>query len=321
MDNNRRAGAVARVHLGPISSARRRTREAVPRVAAGARFAMTLGMRSLVSVLVLVVSFAAACTVGAVDPADDGEDGALEAEALAVPGLSVTRNVHYAGADSVHVLDVYTPVAGPTQNRPLVIWIHGGAFARDNRRDRHIVRLAQHTAKLGFVSVSIDYTLANAELDSSHPFPYPWDAIVAARADAILALRFLRAHASEYGIDPHRVAIGGASAGAMTALEVAYGSTPANRDDGIVAVVDLWGAMQTQTLLQHGDAPLLILHGTADQLWMPFAQAIRLRDSARAAGVPYVFLPLAGKNHGPWEDLDKYLDDITPFLRRYLAPG
>ena len=67
-------------------------------------------------------------------------------------------------------------------------------------------------------------------------------------------------------------------------------------------------------------APLVIFHGTADQLWMPYAQALRLRDSARAAGVPCDFNPLPGKNHGPWDGLDAYLDEIRPFLRAHLAP-
>jgi dipeptidyl aminopeptidase/acylaminoacyl peptidase len=76
--------------------------------------------------------------------------------------------------------------------------------------------------------------------------------------------------------------------------------------------------MEQKQLLQTGDAPLLILHGTADHQWMPYAQAIRLRDSARTHGVPVTFVPLPGKNHGPWDDLSDYLDDITPFLRQHL---
>ncbi|MEO8554871.1 MAG: hypothetical protein ABI678_33060, partial [Kofleriaceae bacterium] len=169
------------------------------------------------------------------------------------------------------------------------------------------------------VSVSIDYTLANTHLDPQHPYPYPWNAVSAARGDAMAALRFLRAHASEYGIDPQRVAVGGAAARAMTALEVAYGSTPADRDPGILAVVDLWGAIESQTLLQRGDAPLLIFHGTADHLWMPYQHALDLRDSAHAMDVPCKLVPLQGRGHGPWDGLDAYLGDIRPFLRNHLG--
>jgi acetyl esterase/lipase len=263
-------------------------------------------MRSLVLVALL-----AGCTVGEVDDPDgDDGDGAEDFAPLVVAGVHRVPDISY---DGVHLLDLYVPDAPGT--RPLVLWIHGGGFAKNSRRDPHIVRLAQQAAKAGFIGASIDYTLANPDLDAAHPFPYPWNAVTAARGDAIAALHFLRAHASDYGIDGNRVAVAGASAGSMTALEVAYGGT---RDPGIRAVVDLWGAMEQQKLLQAGDAPLLILHGTADLLWMPYPQAIRLRDSAHAAGVPCKFIPLAGKNHGPWEGLDSYIDDITPFLRQYL---
>ena len=47
-------------------------------------------------------------------------------------------------------------------------------------------------------------------------------AIVEAMNDAQTAVRFLRANASTYGIDPSRIAIGGSSAGAITALNVAF---------------------------------------------------------------------------------------------------
>ncbi len=268
----------------------------------------------------MLLGTSAAC---AADAPPEGEDeAAAEAALSSARGLAVTvtHDVSYgATKDGVHVLDVYEPATGPAEGRPLVVWIHGGAFAYGTRRDPNLVRLARHTASLGFVSVSIDYTLANGGFDEAHPFPYPGASIAKARDDARAAIRFLRTHAGEYGIDPNNIAVGGASAGAITALTVAYGAAPANRDPGIRAVVDLWGALESATLLQRGDAPLLILHGTADQHWMPFAQAERLEHSARTAGVPCTFLPLAGKNHGPWEDLDKYLADITPFLRRNLA--
>lgn len=252
---------------------------------------------------------ALALTCGCAEQTIDDDTAASEAAVSSRAPITISYGAHE--------LDLYPPATSTAGARPLVVWIHGGAFAKNSRRDPHLVRLARHTASLGYVSVSIDYTLANAGLDEEHPFPYPAAAVAAARDDARAALRFLRAHAGELGIDPDAVAIGGASAGAITALTVAYGSTPEKRDPGIRAVVDLWGALPGSGL-EPGDAPLLVLHGTADQRWMPFAQAERLRDSARAAGVPCTFIPLRGKNHGPWEDLDDYLERITPFLRRYL---
>ncbi|MBX3228295.1 MAG: alpha/beta hydrolase, partial [Labilithrix sp.] len=259
----------------------------------------------------------AGCAVDATT--EEREEIAVDEAALDV---GVTRAVTYGPKEDVHVLDVYTPAGGAATKRPLFVWIHGGAFASGSRRDPHLVRLARHTASLGFVSVSIDYTLANVGFDETRPFPYPGAAVAAARDDARAAIAFMRRRADELGIDPNDVAIGGASAGAITAMAVAYGPAAANRDKGIRAVVDLWGAFQSATMLEPGDAPLLVLHGTADQHWMPFAQAKKLRDSARAANVPCTFIPLPGKNHGPWEGLDEYLLHISRFFsqRRGLRP-
>lgn len=251
----------------------------------------------------LFVVFAQLCAC-----ASETEPVEANTEALATPAPTT---LSYGPS----VLDLYQPANRTDAKRPLMVWIHGGAFAYGTRRDPHLVRLAQHTASLGYVSVSIDYTLTNAGFDEEKPFPYPARSIRAANNDARAAILYLRTHADDLGIDANRIAIGGASAGAITAIAVAYGE----RDASIRAVVDLWGAMESPTKIAPGDPPLLILHGTADQHWMPFAQAEHLRDRARAAGVPCTFVPLPGKNHGPWDELEDYLKQITPFLRRNLA--
>ena len=274
---------------------------------------MRISARSLV-----VQCLALFLLAGCASAEDDAEDNAKETadDEAALAGATPPETIAYASpADGARVLDLYRPSAPATARQPLVVWIHGGAFAYGTRRDPHLVRLAQHSAALGFVSVSIDYTLTNAGFDEAHPFPYPGSAVRAASTDARAAIAFLRAHAPSFGIDPDRIAIGGASAGSITALDVAYGGT---RDPGIRAVVDLWGALEGHTIAP-GAAPLLVIHGTADQHWMPFAQAERLRDGARAANVPCTFLPLPGKNHGPWDGLDDYLAAIGPFLKRSFA--
>lgn len=100
-------------------------------------------------------------------------------------------------------LDVYRPEGdGP---HPLLIHVHGGAWVKGTKRlggpvaDYPAV-LAQLAAK-GFVVASIEY-----RLDGEAPFP-------AAIHDVKAAIRFLRRHADEYGLDPARVGIFGESAG------------------------------------------------------------------------------------------------------------
>src|SRR5262249_52976054 len=156
-------------------------------------------------------------------------------------------------------LDLYEPAGDHLAARPAIVWIHGGAFAKNSKTDPNLVRIARYFAQLGYVTASIDYRLLNPNPDAG--FPYPATAVNAARDDPRDAVRFLRRNAATYRIDPARIAIGGASAGAMTALHAAYAGGDAT-GAGVRAVVDLWGALQGYQQLVGGDAPLVIFHGT-----------------------------------------------------------
>lgn len=122
---------------------------------------------------------------------------------------SSVRSYAY-GTDPSQRLDVLdSPVRGV--NRPVIIYVHGGAFAGGTRLDvRDLVRAS---LQRGYVVVSIDYRLAPA-----NPFPQPvWD--------VNQAVRWVQAHAAEFGIDPAQVFLWGHSAGATLAATAAYGAT------------------------------------------------------------------------------------------------
>src|SRR5262245_48129262 len=101
---------------------------------------------------------------------------------------------------------VYRPSAA--QDLPALVYFHGGGFVICNldTHDRLCRMLANAS---GCVVVSVDYRLA-----PEHKFP-------AAAEDAYSATRYVAEHASEFGIDPSRIAVGGDSAGANLATVVA----------------------------------------------------------------------------------------------------
>jgi acetyl esterase/lipase len=82
---------------------------------------------------------------------------------------------------------------------PTVLFIHGGGFRAGNREgyNQQIIRMAEH----GYVAVTITYRLA-----PKYPFP-------AAVYDSKAAVRWLRANAKKYHIDPDRIGTTGGSAG------------------------------------------------------------------------------------------------------------
>jgi acetyl esterase/lipase len=87
------------------------------------------------------------------------------------------------------------------EDRPCIYWIHGGGYILGTGLGPD-ARINQWVEDLDCVVVSIEYRLA-----PEHPYPAPLD-------DCYAGLAWTAAHADELGIDPSRIAIAGASAGA-----------------------------------------------------------------------------------------------------------
>lgn len=101
-------------------------------------------------------------------------------------------------------LDLYVP-AGPRKPHPLIVYIHGGGWAFGQPRQSGAFAnwpdVLALIASRGFVVASVQYRFSGEA-----PFP-------AAIQDVKGAIRWLRAHAAQYGIDPRRVGVWGGSAG------------------------------------------------------------------------------------------------------------
>lgn len=97
---------------------------------------------------------------------------------------------------------------------PLLVFIHGGGWMYGDRRV-YKDEIRAHAAERGFVAVSLDYRLMepNRENIAAHPWPAQVD-------DVRCAIRFLRANAKRYAIDPARVGATGHSAGGQLSLLV-----------------------------------------------------------------------------------------------------
>lgn len=117
--------------------------------------------------------------------------------------VTLIPDITYATADaSALLLNIYRPdVAGPL---PAVIYLHGGGWARGDRSSDADARLIPFAAH-GIAVLSIDYRLAPA-------FVYP-----AQIHDVKAAVRWARAHGTEYGLDTRRIGLWGSSAGGMLA--------------------------------------------------------------------------------------------------------
>ncbi|HTY36683.1 MAG TPA: alpha/beta hydrolase [Bacteroidota bacterium] len=155
------------------------------------------------------------------------------------PGVKAMENIVYAtdGARALH-LDLFMPEEKSSTPRPCVLIIHGGGWRSGNRQMEW--PMAQHLAVKGYVTAAVEYRLSVEAM-------YPTGIY-----DLKAAIRWLRAHASSYNIDPEKFAAYGCSAGGelaaflgttgdMKKFEGTVGETGSS--SRIQAVVDIDGIL------------------------------------------------------------------------------
>ncbi|HEX2838445.1 MAG TPA: alpha/beta hydrolase [Phycisphaerales bacterium] len=108
-------------------------------------------------------------------------------------------DIPYGDGDPAQRLDVYVPIPVPQRLRPVILWIHGGGWQSGDK----LLNTGRVNAMLarGFIVASTNYRLTGTA-------PSP-----AQIHDCKAAVRFLRANAAQYRIDPSRIGVWGSSAG------------------------------------------------------------------------------------------------------------
>jgi acetyl esterase/lipase len=178
-------------------------------------------------------------------------------------------------------LDLYLFQAHQPTPMPLLLWIHGGGFRRGTKENPGpILQL-----------VLKGYALASIAYRYHHVAKFP-----AQIQDVQAALRWLRAHAADYHIDPARVGAAGSSAGGMLAnlMGAAPGAFPPigehrEQDDRVQAVCAYCGPTDVVNVRRHAHAdpalPSLVTFNSADDpysnlLGVPLGQDIEKEKAA-----------------------------------------
>lgn len=161
----------------------------------------------------LAVVGCAALLIAALDPPAAAGPAAAEPSVTAAPGaVRVITDIAYAPADPPagrgHLLDLYLPARPGNVRRPLVIWTGGSAWLADNGKDS--------AGPIAEALTTRGYAVAGVSIRSSTQAIFP-----AQLHDIKSAIRWLRAHAGEYRLDPRRFAIMGDSSGGWTAAMAA----------------------------------------------------------------------------------------------------
>jgi carboxylesterase type B len=271
-------------------------------------------LRRLLPPLALLVIIAAGCDWPNIFPSGSGQ---VRYRDQVFSAVTVTNNVTYGSAVNLSgqtitlQLDMYRPTGDTVTSRPAIVWVHGGSFSGGSKTSGELVDEATTFAKLGFVNVSINYRLESPGCSGS--FSNCGQAIQEAWADAQTAVRFMRTNAATYGIDPNRIAIGGSSAGGITALNVGYASAE-DPSASVRAAQSISGAKLSSSAVSAGDAAALDFHCTTDPL-VSYQWAVNTVDAAKAQGLDAFLESWDATCHVPYaEHRQQILDQSRNFL-------
>ena len=251
--------------------------------------------------------------------------------------LSIQRNIRYASAveefkndtSSDRLLDIYRPVNSSGTLLPVVLFVHGGGFALGDKQGA--AATCKNIAGLGYAVLSINYRLelklrpaatAIKELSAGVPVDGKFNpalsrAIAVASDDATLALAWLKENADRYQLDASRVAIGGGSAGAITALYTAYASN--QHVLPVKAVINFWGALENADVIGKNAPPVITFHGDKDNtVHVDYAYAIEKAMQKNGQPLSETHI-LPGMGHALYDYIGREkLNEIDAFLKKTL---
>jgi|GEM_PF-1681423 len=246
--------------------------------------------------------------------------------------LEPDRKVVYktVGDRKLH-LHVFEPKDGG-KKRPVFLIIHGGGWTGGGPRKFYPV--AEHFVRRGMVGISLEYRLLSKQKGIT-----VFDCV----RDGRSAVRYLRKHAMELGIDPDRIVVSGGSAGGHVAVgtallasdemgeEVGISSVPnglvllnpvidtSKAGYGQAKIGERWRELSPVHQVRSGLPPTVIFHSTDDRV-TPYSGARQFAVLSRKAGNDCTLFTHEGGRHGYFIfDLAAYRDvmkQMTGFLEQ-----
>jgi len=231
-------------------------------------------------------------------------------------------------------LDLYQP-EGVSENRPLILFIHGGAFYFGSKEENAYVDFCNHFASMGYVAASINYRLGFHFIKKDIE-----QAEKNALEDSYHALKFLIDNSDEYHIDKNRIFLAGSSSGAITALKLVALSNTSLEDYRILAVANLWGAVYDLSILEGINTSIISFHGDKD-VTVPLTEGYPMSKSGRKGlsalysdkmygsesidqkaeelGLRHRIFVFEGKGHALNKDKDNQVNDNQTIIKEKIT--
>lgn len=274
--------------------------------------------------------------------------------AMSILQARALQDVEYAqvSGEPLH-MDGYIPEGkGPF---PAAIIVHGGAWVTGDKT-RSVRPLFKPLTDGGMAWFSINYRLARGNSPESLISLETLTQLTRASEDVRHAIDYVRAHTTDYNIDPNRLVLIGESAGAHLASMAALKPASMKPVQGVVAFYSpsdlvnlvktspqipdqlrnmfkgtpleavLFGGLQQlspQNFITKNAPPFLMIHGTADRL-VPFGQSETMCAALKTAGGACELFPVPGAGHGIgyWEGqstMTAYKDRMMAWIKTTLA--
>lgn len=205
---------------------------------------------------------------------------------------------------------VRPPAWKTTDARPAIVFFHGGGWVSGGPTQFSLH--SEYLASRGMVAIQVEYRLLKKPTESPLVCVY----------DARSAMRWVRSHAGELGIDPNRIASAGGSAGGHLAAHVGMVDALDDPADdpkvscksnamvlfnpvfdngptgwGQARVGDRWREFSPFHNVSVDDPPALVFVGSADKL-LPVKTVLAFQEAMRKAGVRCDVMIFEGREHG-----------------------
>jgi len=256
------------------------------------------------------------------------------ASALEVEGFTPDKEVAYKTIGDVQLkLSIFTPPDfTPVDKRPAIVFFFGGGW--NSGSPTQFYPHCEYLASRGMVAMSADYRVASRNNTS------PRECV----KDGKSAIRWIRQHAAELGIDPNRIAAGGGSAGGHVAATT--GTTTAFNEEGedltissvpnamvlfnpvldtgpdshaYERVKDYWQDISPMHNITENTPPTIVFLGTKDDI-IPVECAEKFKKQMNEKGVRCDLELYEGQKHGffNYTSKENYTDTVKK-MDRFLA--
>jgi acetyl esterase/lipase len=236
--------------------------------------------------------------------------------------VHVETNIAFLGTNRAETADIYSPLERQKGKKlPAILIIHGGGFNDGDKARPREMNIATNLVPQGYVCMSINYKLRRKAGDVTWPQSV---------YDAKAAVRWLRKNAERLQVDPEHIGVIGCSAGGNLAGMLALTQPKDGFDlkepygefsSAVSCAVDFYGAVKlmeyhdmkmfNQTRAEAPDlyvkaspvtyahkkaAPMLLVHGTADET-VPLAQSQALDEALAKAGAEHELVIVPNAPH------------------------